>query len=632
MPEQLQLPSYEPSDFQTAAPYEYINGIRDPFQRQLAVDALSKLAKDYRVVGFMKKLQEYLKSLRSNRDAVYVNSVTAFQGQPIELAAGEWECSESGIVRHTSFGDEVACSHPIIPVERYRNVDTGVIKVKLWWRVGNWTQTFITDKKTIATASSIVGLADHGVSVSSETAKPLVRWLQEVEALNHGAIPEKQSVGRLGWIETTDADEPLKFSPYAGTLEFDGDENFRSFFQAVSPHGTYKEWLAMAHEVRKNGITARVVLAASFASALVKLVGLKPFFVHLWGGAGNGKTLSLMLAASVWADPEMGRYIHSFNSTAVGQEMSAGFVNSLPLILDELQVVKNKQDFDETIYKLTEGFGRLRSNVRMGVSQTKTWANCIITTGEMPITTGSSGDGAIDRVINVECKDELFPARADAPNFSPRLIAQFIRKNYGHAGKRFIAALMRDGFDKVTELHNKFTRQLEKTDATPRQSLAAALILTADALANEYLFNDNNSLTVGDMVEFLATKSAVDVNERGYQYMRGWVAQNAHKLTKDSVEGRECWGDLVTGDYRQPDTAFIERQKFNDAVAAGGFNPTALLSWCNQKSLIKMDGRHYDVWKPINKVRTRCVALTLPGGSEHGDFVEMEDEQGELPF
>ena len=44
----------------------------------------------------------------------------------------------------------------------------------------------------------------------------------------------------------------------------------------------------------------------------------------------------LMLAASVWANPEMGKYIHTFNSTAVAQELSASFVNSLPLIFNHL--------------------------------------------------------------------------------------------------------------------------------------------------------------------------------------------------------------------------------------------------------------------------------------------------------
>ena len=79
-----------------------------------------------------------------------------------------------------------------------------------------------------------------------------------------------------------------------------------------------------------------------------------PFFVHLWGGTEVGKTVGLMLAASVWANPEVGRYIHTFNSTAVGREKSAAFVNSLPLILDELQIVADRKTFDKDIMLLAD--------------------------------------------------------------------------------------------------------------------------------------------------------------------------------------------------------------------------------------------------------------------------------------
>lgn len=626
----INLPDFERKDFLCSTkPYEYINEIQDPLQKRQTIVAMLDLSKQLHITGFMKLWEDYLKSLRTGSTDIYINNTTTFQNQPLELNAGDWNVSESGISHYTGFGDEYACVHPIIPVERYVNVDTGIEKLKIWWRKGKLCRTEIFDKRTLASAASIVALAEHGIAVTSESAKALVRWLHDVENLNYDLIPERQSVGRLGWIEGPD-NEPWQFSPYAGTLEFDGDENFRSYFGAVRPAGKYKEWLAMAHQVRKNGITARVLLAASFASALVNLVGIKPFFVHMWGGAGNGKTVGLMLAASVWANPEMGRYIHTFNSTSVGQEMSAAFCNSLPLIMDELQVIRNKQDFDETIYKLAEGVGRTRSNKGLGLTRAYTWANCILTTGEMPITTGSSGGGAVDRVINIECKDDLFPPNPSVPNYNARFIAQFTRKHYGHAGKRFIAALIKDGFGKVTEIHNKFTKEIEKTDTTPRQSLAAALILTADALANEYLYNDNNSLTVSDMLEFLASKSAVDVNGRGYQHMCEWVAQNAHKLTKDSKDGKEVWGDLRA----ETGMAYIVRSRFDEAAEEAGFNSTALLSYMKQKELIKTYGRALTVPWRINHVMTKCVAIVLPEGDEDGQQMDMEPlpENEDMPF
>ena len=90
--------------------------------------------------------------------------------------------------------------------------------------------------------------------------------------------------------------------------------------------------------------TARIILAASFASVLLEPLNCLPFFVHLWGvDSGTGKTVALMVAASVWGDPAVGSYIKTFDGTVVGQEKTAAFLNNLPLCLDELQLAKDSR-------------------------------------------------------------------------------------------------------------------------------------------------------------------------------------------------------------------------------------------------------------------------------------------------
>ena len=99
---------------------------------------------------------------------------------------------------------------------------------------------------------------------------------------------------------------------------FDGNENFARTFRAISPHGKFDVWLGEAVEARKESITARIVLAASFASVLVGPLGCLPFFVHLWGmDSATGKTVGQMLAASVWANPTVGGdYFKTFKGTS----------------------------------------------------------------------------------------------------------------------------------------------------------------------------------------------------------------------------------------------------------------------------------------------------------------------------
>lgn len=531
-----------------------------------------------------------------------VPNVTQFDGQEMELDSGRWVADEFGIRTDGPYGSDIeACNHPIMPVLRLVNIDTGAEKLQIAYRKGKQWRKVIAEKGVLASANKILELANVGVAVTSESAKHLVQYFYDLESLNYERIPEKNSVSRLGWIE----DEG--FSPYVEELVFDGDANFRTFFESVKKRGSMEKWLGMARGIRQKSVFARVILASAFASVLVKPLGGLPFFVHLWGGTESGKTVGLMLAASVWANPEIGRFIHTFNSTAVGREKSAAFVNSLPLILDELQIVKDKREFDKDIYMLSEGAGRTRGTKSGGVDKTPTWANCILTSGEMPITGAGSGGGAVNRIIEIECREKLFE--------DPRGVADTVRKNYGFAGRAFVEHLQQDGaMERAADLFKRYSVQLGEGDTTEKQAMAAALVLTADNLATEWIFKDGRALTAGEISEFLRTKASVSAHERGYQYLCETISQNANKFLGGDAPVSDVWGRL-----EDDDTAIVIRKVFDSICADGGYNAQALLSWLAQNNYLQTSKPHLTKTVRINNIPTRCVVLRLPQ-LENDDF------------
>ena len=521
---------YTKEDFSTPGPYEDILSIQNPFQREVATNQLAQYAKGVGVgvTGFKRMMKLYIPSQESDR-MVYLDHVTAFTGQKLELDSGEWTCDDFGVSRRGKFGEEIACPHPILPVERLVNIDTGGEKLKLAFCKGDrrWREV-IAEKKVLASNTSILGLADSGIAVTSENSRALVKYISDLENLNFDLIPEKKSVARLGHIEGEG------FSPYVEGLVFDGDLNFRSIFESIQSAGSRQAWLDLARSLRQGNVMARIVLAASFASPLVSPCGSLPFFVHLWGGeSGTGKTVALMLAASVWASPEMGRYIQTFNSTVVGREKLAAFLNHLPLIVDELQLAKDsrgKLAFD--VYALAEGVGRTRGNKNGGIDRTPTWSNCILTSGETPITNSSAGAGAVNRVIEIECLS------------SHKIIedghttAGILRKNYGFAGREFVERLYQEGnTERAAELYKKHFRALSENDTTEKQAMAAAVILTADELATEWMFQAGRAITEQEISQFLASRAAVSSGRRGYDYFCDWAAQNANRLRGDVEMG-----------------------------------------------------------------------------------------------
>ena len=170
-----------------------------------------------------------------------------------------------------------------------------------------------------------------------------------------------------------------------------------------------------------------------------------------------------MAAASVWANPERGAYIQTFNSTEVGHERLAAFLNSLPVCIDELQLAKDKRgNINFNVYQLAQGVGRTRGNKSGGVDITPTWGNCIITTGESPLTALADGAGALNRVIEIECKTSRKVVLDGVRTSS------ILKQNYGFAGKKFVSNLLFDDMriEQISEKYREYMRRLVDNDAT----------------------------------------------------------------------------------------------------------------------------------------------------------------------
>ena len=593
--DKVEIPNFTSTDFlDTLAPYEFIYSLRDNrFLQNQVIQKVAKIAQEQKVRGFIKLYKDYVSEQSGKGFNVGDESTTQFEDQELELFTGKWMADEDGVTCFGSYGEEIhACKHPIMPIERLTNIDTGIEKVKIAFRRRHekW-RTIITDRKTIASQNSIINLADNGISVSSENAKYLVDYLQTLEDRNN--LPKKHCVSRLGWIDGQG------FSPYVEELVFDGDASFKTYFDSVQKKGDFKIWLKIAKEVRSKNIVTRIILAASFASVLVKPLGLLPFFVHLWGGTEVGKTVGLMLATSVWANPELGHYIHSFNSTAVGRERSAAFVNNLPLIMDELQIIKEKKQFDQDIYMLCEGAGKTRGNKNGGTDKTPTWSNCILTSGEMPITNANSGGGAVNRILEIECKEALFE--------DPREFCNIVKKNYGHAGKVWVDFLSYEtNIEAIQQVFKIYFNKLSDSDTTEKQAMAGALILTVDTFLSKIFFNGDSELRIEDIKPFLQTKKDVSVHQRAYDYMCSWVSQNFNKFHDESME---IYG--LIGKGKDFDYAFIINTVFYKACEDAGFNPTAFISYLKTNNLIDAGKNETMKIKRIKGMNTRCLCLKL---------------------
>ena len=621
--------AYTLEDFETGtAPYEKVyQSHNNAFKEKNEIDVMDKIAKSVGYKAFRGKYQAYCKSVRS-LSIVDAENLSDFAEQPVTLDTGEWHGDETGVWKYAPQGGaEVACTHPIMPIERLRNIDTGELKVTLAFRRGSknkktWTN-ITTDFDTVSNSKNITALSRIGISVTSgKRAQNLVDYIADVLDKNYDLISEYKSTSRMGWNEEG-------FSPYVDEVVFDGNPGFEALFKSIRQHGKYPVWLDEAVGVRKYSLAAKIVLASSFASVLVGPCGILPFFVHLWGmDSGTGKSVAQMVAASVWANPIVGgNYFKTFRSTSVGFEVIAGFLNSLPVVIDELQLAKDARGkINFNVYELASGAGKLRSNKTLGLASSLTWANCFITSGETPLTNENDGAGAINRVIEIECK-------ADAKVIeNGHKTAGVMKANYGFAGMQFVQMLSDpDSMEKAKKLYEQYYTECMKNDTTEKQAMAAAVIITADQLATQWIFKDENALTVSDMAEFLKSREAVSAADRGYRYMCDWVSQNANRL-RGSADSTDVYGLIVTeGDDKG--WVYIIRSVWNKACADAQISARALLSHLRTQRLLQTKGKGYTKSKRINGVPTDCVVMKLPDFSTVNDFEDIEiTPDDDLPF
>lgn len=402
----------------------------------------------------------------------------------------------------------------IYPSALITNMINETEKVEITYKVLDKWRTLIVDKETISNKNKIISLANYGVYVTSTNSNMLVNYLNDVIIVNQKLIPQKRSVSHVGWINDN-------FIPYNGNIIFDGENNFKPYYDAlINTKGDYEYWKKNIAEFRKN-LAVRLVIDSSFASVLLEITGCLPFVTLMYGKTGKGKTVTLQVAASVWGNPANDKLINSLDNTSNFIYRTMGFYHSIPGFFDELQLYKEKEGKSRLVMCLAQGIDRGKASKEGGTKAKETWKNAAILTGEDSISEVNSGGGTLNRLIEINVdeickKEELYKDCAFASSVA--------RENYGFAGREFIKYIIKLGKDKIFEIYKKKLESIKALDKTAdKQAASMANILTADEILNMFLF-DEEELTVDQIQDYLFSKEEIDISERAYDYIMGEVA------------------------------------------------------------------------------------------------------------
>lgn len=562
------------------------NAFKDEYDADMVGDLLSEIYKSHdkeirkkcintilTEAGKLKKLTRFKEQLKQFKTEYIQRQIEANVSGVAELSTvpkgyeniegvyscGDYILDDKGVKKtaKTKDGDFVLvpiCSQPLLIVERLKNIQDDCEKVVLAFCVGNRWETVQVEREVIASNTKIIRLANFSIDVTSETAKDIVKYLQCLMQKNINLIKVSHTVNRLGW-------QGGEFVPYSDKVKCDSIAEFSGIYKSIASKGNYDLWREHCLKLREN-IYLRLTMAASFAAPLIEIIGGLPFIVHLWGGTGAGKTVALNVAASVWGKPS-GGLVRTLNGTSYGISETAAFMYSLPCILDELQTIKGgNTSFNQMIMTLTEGMNKTQGAASGGIRQVKQWKNCFICSGEENIVKDNSGGGSINRVISLEVQDTVI----EDGNYTMNVVSN----NYGFAGREFISCLKEE--KDLTNSYRKILKELQAdTNTTDKQCMAMAFLLLADSLAVKYIFKDECNLNVNDVKRFMATKSEVDIVERAYKWLCGWVAQNKNRF-EDSINNTgQIWGKIENG------VATINKNVLTECLQQNSFDYGAVM-------------------------------------------------------
>ena len=537
------------------------------------IDQESKLhliAKKFNVEKEFKKVLKQYEKVLKQKISLEDNKLPKSSYNIENYNMGKYICTVNGII--DSKTDYKFSCIPVIPVERYINEDTGKEKVKIIFYKENEWKDLTVDRSQLAINQKLLLLSDNGLDVNSNNVRYYIDYFSDI--MSNNDIKKLQSISHIGWKNDD-------FVPYDSHGIFDGADEFRNIYRAIGTKGNYYRWKGIINKLRSKKVI-RILMAVTLASPLIEKLNLQPYMVNLWSSlSGNGKTLSCMVAMSIWGNPDIGALRLSSNNTQNYYTVVASFMRNYTCYFDELQIIKRSKylDLESLVMDLCNGTEKGRLNKNSQAREVKVWYNNFLFTSNDSLVKENAGEQVYNRVIDIEINEKIIEKGQD--------VAKIIKENYGFAGKEYIKYIQKLGFDVIFERFKKIYNEiLEKTKATDKQAGSLATILLANELANECIFEDDYILQVEDIVELVNDKDEIKTAIKAKEYILGIISANWKRF--DDLNYGECWGEKT--EY----CCTINAQILHRELEKGGFEfNTVKKEWADMGFLEKNSQDRY---------------------------------------
>ncbi len=251
------------------------------------------------------------------------------------------------------------------------------------------------------------------------------------------------SIGTTLLRKATDGEVEQITTPMASSVSQTSSELY-------STKGTLKNWSKLTSVIEKAGMDIHgFTLLAGMAAPLFSFTGLNGLTMSLFGPTGGGKSLAQVWQQSLYGPPS--KLLFPAKSTQNAMFARLATHCHLPMTIDEATDMPDKEVGD-FCYWVSQGRDKARLTQNAAERKTKDWAT-IVTVSTNKSFVGKLTSAGLDADAQMARLFEMFvPVHKlfyDGSDFG-RTIHKCLNANYGHAGRAFLAELVRMGPDGVS--------------------------------------------------------------------------------------------------------------------------------------------------------------------------------------
>lgn len=479
----------------------------------------------------------------------------------------EWITNnDEGVYKLEACGKTVkkteACGRPVAINRLLEPIDEsgwdGIERVEIVFESERGWKRKVVERETLLNKNKAIALTNDGVDITSDRASAFTGYMSSMlkESSIRGAIPSRKSSRKMALYK----DGKLLLPYRDPEFYFEKKASMPNLVNALQAHGENEDmkknrdaWFTEFKKIRaeKNEMF-NFLTASSLCAPIIGMIGnIDGFVCNVVGVTECGKSVAEYVTATIWGSyKHADGFVIGAKNTSTAFETYADVLNCLPLTIDDYSKLKEKEKeaFKQIIYEIANGIGKGRATKDMGLRAMASYSLNLIVTSEEPLRERAGG-GATNRLLTYMADSECpwTPDRATE-------MMNFFSTNYGHAGVEYIQILNDLGREKVQSMikahRDELIEAAKGQKKTMKQINAMAVLLTADEIAADMLFEDKIKITTEQALDILDDESVVRAEAQAYDSIVDKIYGNPRKFQGLGADDQitELWGRVFVED------------------------------------------------------------------------------------